>query len=165
MEFTIAMVITSLVVGFGYQALALFSGRSAHQRDTTDEVEEWAAFESTLSTDFKRAAYVEADENSILCFQENKQVRYNWLETSIVREIEMAADTFHFSTENYNYAFAEIETETGWIDALTLQVKCKEKMFVMSCQKTYDALYLMQYDSNTGNWTQNTAAQKWNPIG
>lgn len=151
MEFSVAMVLTSLVVGFGYQAISMFSGKSVTQHKTTDQNQELIALETTLRSDFQNASYIEAENNSILCNYPTRQVRYTWNDLAIIRQIETASDTFHIPVSKWNCAFDQRETAIGWIDEITLETHLKNVPYAIACHKTYDALHLMQYEKNFGN--------------
>lgn len=151
MEFTIAMVITSLVVGFGYQTITLFTGKAVKQARAKDESGEWMALENTLTSDFTRSEYVDAEDRAIVCYWPGKEVRYACIENAILRETELATDTFHVTPVQWNLRWGVTEKTYGWIDALTLEARSHGRSFLLTCQKTYDALHLMQYEHTIGN--------------
>lgn len=145
-ELVVALLLMTIVVAVAYAALALTSKQlgGLQQRFGTDN--EHRLLQHALQHDFDAAERIILQEGRLVCLSPSNAIRYELLDSAIVRHTDDVRDSFHFSIDS---AFIGFESkpqlkEGGFIDELRCQLRSKKNSYPVYVHKVYDAVQLME---------------------
>ena len=99
-ETLVAMLISSLAIGFGYMAYEMISRHTLSHKSIGGELSQASLFSNVFDNDLFYADSIQFENNRLSLFQNNSQnTNYRLLSGNVIRENDAAIDTFHLNAE------------------------------------------------------------------
>ena len=106
LELLIAMVISSIVVAFGYSVYSLMYKQYLSYKKTKTEIVKTMQFNTVLTNDFYNSEEITFSENTIAIFRKNNEpLIYTFNDNFILRKANEITDTFKIATTNIQEKF------------------------------------------------------------
>jgi hypothetical protein len=145
MEFTIAMVLTSLVVSFGYQATGMFSKQGRSSGNTSDEYNAITTASYLLERDMLQCSEVVVSGAVLECWFPSRVISYQMDGEKLMRTDGDATDTFLFRVEEVEFTMAGMPVADGRMDHLKCRFRGKKGSYDFSFLKVYSAADNMKF--------------------
>ncbi len=148
MELLVGMIISSIVISFGYAAYTLIYKQFISYRHTKEKVMELAQFDQVLSNDLLRAEVVYFHENALQFFQKNaiRTLQYNFYDDLILRKENELTDTFKISQAQLKMHFL-LPDKQLFLDQLSFDTDVFGEKEHFTFDKTYSSETLMNNES------------------
>ncbi|MGZ4055068.1 MAG: prepilin-type N-terminal cleavage/methylation domain-containing protein [Bacteroidia bacterium] len=152
MELLIGMIVSCIVIGFGYGAYSLIYKQFLSYKKMKEETMEVAQFKSVMSNDIFAADQLCKEDNKIVLKQEKMNLLYEFDNSFILRKVNGLTDTFKISTSDINpvYTFENRENNE-LISSFFFSANVLNEDEVFNFSKEYSAKTLMESEANTGN--------------
>lgn len=144
LELLIGMIISSLVIAFGYGSYELIYKQFLNYKNVKVQLIQAEQLRSTWTTDMQKAKMVSFNENKLNLSQEDDILEYTFLDSMIIRKDKEVSDTFFVAVQNIKCDFLFPE-ERMFVSkfAFTTTILQSNEPFCM--EKNYSAEALMKY--------------------
>ncbi len=148
MELLIGMIISSIVIAFGYSAYNLIYRQYLSYKSVKTKVVETMQLHNTMSNDFNNAEYITFDENKLKLSGNNTLLMYNFIDSLVIRSVNETSDTFKLTTSTLQIkpVFNELTNNDTLINSLQLDVSVFDNKERFTFTKRYTAQTLMNYE-------------------
>lgn len=151
MEFIVAMILSSIVVGIGYQAIrtmrSLFWDYSFRIESSNDHT----IIRSLIQSDIAGCDKLYKTETGWICMNIDFHADYLCLPDYIVRTKMAHADTFRIKTNNVEGYYNNNQISNGVCDRIQLKIEIDKTVNVLSFSKNYSALQLIDIEKELEN--------------
>ncbi|MFL5763638.1 MAG: PilW family protein [Bacteroidia bacterium] len=144
MELLVGMIISSLVISFGYGIYQVVQEQFRQYKTVKTELMQAAIFRSVLENDFFSADEVYGSREDLTINSKTGAIRYEFGREFILRRVEGSIDTFHIASSEI--ALTPALEESDLLSSCEFDgVVCDEiQHFIFS--KSYDAAILMRIE-------------------
>jgi prepilin-type N-terminal cleavage/methylation domain-containing protein len=150
-ELLIGMIISSIVIGFGYAAYSLIYKQYLSYKQVKEKVVEITLFKQVLSTDMQQAAIISFSENTLSLLNKNKNpLEYHFYDDFIVRKEKELSDTFKISASNVKTNFL-FQDQLIFVNEFSFDANVLDEKEHFTFAKNYSSETLMNYEPLTKN--------------
>jgi|SRR3954462_5248529 prepilin-type N-terminal cleavage/methylation domain-containing protein len=151
MELLIGMIISSIVISFGYMAYQLVNEQYLSYKTMKGKLMETTQFNTTFADDIDNAEIVSSEENKIILRNKNApELEYEFLPASIVRKRSELTDTFKIATTNIKQSFLFPE-DNMFLQQFSFEVNMLGEAEFFHFTKNYSSEILMNYKTTKVN--------------
>lgn len=145
-ELLIGMIISSIVIGFGYAAYSLIYKQYLGYKNVKERLVETAQLNQILSNDLLNAENISFDENTLSLLKKNPNIlQYQFLDTLILRKENEVTDTFRISPVNIQTTFLLRDNKT-FLKQFSFDADALGEKEHFTFTKNYSAETLMNYE-------------------
>lgn len=149
MELLIGMIISSIVISFGYAAYAIIYKQYLGYKDVKAKMMETTQLYNTLSDDMRTADIVSFNENTLLLYHKNTSgLQYNFYDDFIVRTERELTDTFKIVPLDMKQRFL-FPGNTAFVQQFSFEVNTLGEKEYFNFVKNYSSETLMNYKTLT----------------
>lgn len=148
MELLVGMVISSIVIAFGYSTYAIIYKQYLSYKSVKTTVVETMQLHTTMSNDFNNAECITFGENKLKLSGPDKLLMYNFIDSLVIRSEKEMSDTFQLAandiqtTSVFNHG---INNDT-LINSLQFNISVFDNKEHFTFTKKYSAHILMNYE-------------------
>lgn len=148
MELLVGMVISSIVIAFGYSAYALIYKQYVSYKSVKTTVVETMQLHTTMSNDFNNAECITFGENKLKLSGSNKLLMYNFIDSLVIRGDQEMSDTFKLAANDIQTTsvFNHGTNNDRLINSLQFDVSVFDNKEHFTFTKRYTAQTLMNYE-------------------
>ncbi|MGQ0827041.1 MAG: PilW family protein [Bacteroidota bacterium] len=146
MELLIGMIVSSIVIGFGYGTFFLIYKQYSSFKTVKIELVDVAQLNSILNHDFAIAEMIAFNENKLIIDRKNNlPLVYNFNDSIILRTDNELVDTFKIVSENIvtNFVFKE---QNAVVTGFAFEAKVLNETEQLTFEKHYSSETLMNYE-------------------
>src|ERR1035437_4240342 len=146
LELLIAMVISSIVVAFGYSVYSLMYKQYLSYKKTKTEIVKTMQFNTVLTNDFYNSEEITFSENTIVIFKKNNEpLLYTFNDNFILRKTNEITDTFKIATTNIQgkFVFKNESFQSTLIDEFSFDSQLSGDVQHFLFAKNYSAATLL----------------------
>lgn len=147
MEFTIAMILTSIIIGAGYQAWGLMSGQSHRSGMKNEALAHITSLDYLLKRDFLESKFIFWMEDELKCTKEKTEIFYRFQDDMIIRK-EHASDTFKIAHLSHEGFLHHESIQSGLLEVFKITLKHKDMILPFSYKKNYSIAELQNIPQN-----------------
>lgn len=146
MELLVGMIVSTIVIGFGYGVYSLIYKQYSSYRTIKKEVVDAMQLNSTLNTDFAGAELISFTDNKLTIDRKNNlSLYYNFTDSYILRKENEITDTFKIIPASVTAGFIFADAKAVVSDlSFDSKVLGEPAHFVFT--KQYSAEILMNYE-------------------
>lgn len=148
MELLVGMIVSSIVIAFGYSAYALIYKQYLSYKSVKTTVVETMQLNAAMSNDFNNAAYITFYDNILKMNSDNKLLTYNFIDSLVIRSDREMLDTFKLAASSIQIkpVFNDILSNDTLINDLQFDVSVFDTKEHFTFTKRYTAQTLMNYE-------------------
>lgn len=149
MEVMITLILTGIVVSFGYLSFQMFSGYSSRISDISEKLSQTAVFDNLLKHDIvnARTVTIESGGSNIVITQNNDKIITYSIETDAVIRVQTGVEErFEVEVKSAEFMFDGQPVTSGFIDECNFTVLYNEKPINFTYTKQYSAATYMELD-------------------
>lgn len=106
MELLIAMIVSSIVIAFGYSVYSIIYKQYLTYKTSKTEIVSTMQFNTTMNNDFINSVEITFAENTVTIFNKNKEpLHYKFNDDNILRMNNEVTDTFKLAAVNMKEKF------------------------------------------------------------
>ncbi len=144
-ELVIALLLMSVVTGIAFTAWSLTNRRLVTFREQAKQAANYRLLHMAIRQDMEQADSILVEQGALSCHGTMKFVRYELLDSVIIREQDGAiVDSFHFAIDSVYLGFESKpqNIDPGKIDEIRLYLHSSSRHFIIQQYKVYDAASL-----------------------
>lgn len=146
MEIMIVMIISGIVISFGYSAYTFIQSRSGTFSEITRRDVSLQKTVALLERDVFRSCRIIALNGNELLFVGEDTVDYHFNPEYLLRRSGTITDTFNIPVNKCSFQFQRETLTEGLVDKIDLSIRDSESGLIeMGLSKKYDASALMEY--------------------
>jgi prepilin-type N-terminal cleavage/methylation domain-containing protein len=151
MELLIGMIISSIVITFGYLAYQLITKQYLSYKTIKQVLVDASQFHTTFTNDLQNAEIANASESKIFLFYKNTPaLEYEFAEKYIIRKREDLTDTFKIVSTHIKQECLFPE-EKSFLQHFSFEVNLLNELEVFNFEKIYSSETLMNYKRSSNN--------------
>jgi hypothetical protein len=136
MEFTVAMIITSVIIAMGYQSWTILSRQSGRLGNTTQNTLSIHAIDYLLRRDVLEATQIKYEFDELVFHQPTNDLKYTF-HTDIIIRHGILPDTFHVKTAKIEKFHQGILIDEGILDDLVITIDLNDMQIPITYHKEY----------------------------
>lgn len=146
MELLIGMIISSIVISFGYMAYNLIYDGFLNFKKVKATMMETNQLNTTFGNDVRNAEIISSNENKLILFNKNEQeLRYEFLPDYVLRTHGELTDTFKVATHNIQQHFLFPENNM-FLQQFSFDATVLNEPESFQYSKSYSSETLMNYN-------------------
>jgi prepilin-type N-terminal cleavage/methylation domain-containing protein len=146
LELLIGMIISSIVIGFGYAAYSLIYKQYLVYKQVKEKIVEITQLDHVLSTDMRNAEIISFNEHTLSLFGQNQHtLEYDFQDSLIVRKENELSDTFKIPAVNIQAGFL-LPGNTAFVKQFSFDAAALDEQERFRYTKNYCAETLMNYE-------------------
>lgn len=145
MELLIGMIVSSIVITFGYMAYSLIYERFLDHKTVKMKMMETLQLNTTLANDLQKAEIISKEEDKLILVTKNgSQLQYEFDDDFIVRKQNETVDTFKVAAKNIQQQFLFPES-TMFLQKFSFESEVLNEQEYFYFTKIYSSETLMNY--------------------
>lgn len=136
MEFTVAMIITSVIIGMGYQSWTTLSHQSGRLGNTTQNTLSIHAIDYLLRKDFIESTQIEYSFDELVIHRPTYDIKYIFHTDMIIR-YGILPDTFNVKSTKLEKFHQGNLIDEGILDDLVITIELSELQIPLTYRKEY----------------------------
>jgi prepilin-type N-terminal cleavage/methylation domain-containing protein len=146
MELLIGMIISSIVIGFGYATYSLIYKQYLGYKDVKEKIVELTQLDHVLRTDLITAEIISFNDNKLfLSGKDFKIVQYHFQDSLIVRTANEVKDTFQVSPVHIKAGFL-LPDKMMFLTQFSFDAEALDEKEHFAFTKDYSSETLMTYE-------------------
>lgn len=144
MELLVGMVISALVISFGYQAFHLIGKQFSSYRSAKKELNERELFQSVFSRDLASSYTARKIQNQIDLALDSSRIEYKFEDEFILRNTNLSKDTFYLPVREMSTGAADFDLTDTLIRMIKLRLLVNQEEQFLEFRKEYDSKTLIK---------------------
>jgi prepilin-type N-terminal cleavage/methylation domain-containing protein len=146
LELLIGMIISSIVIGFGYAAYSLIYKQYLGYKKVKEKIVEITQFDHVLTTDITAAETISFNDNTLSLYgKDSKTLQYHFQDVLILRTENETTDTFKIAPVHLKTDFF-LPGKTIFVTQFSFDAETLEEREHFSFTKSYSSETLMTYE-------------------
>lgn len=149
LELLIAMIISSIVIAFGYEVYSIMYKQFLSYKKAKTEIVNTMQFNTVLTNDFYNSEEITFNENTIAVFRKNNEpLHYTFNDNYILRTRNEIMDTFKITATNIQekFVFKNEQMQSTLINELSFDALQSGEIQHFLFEKNYSAATLLNME-------------------